>query len=57
MLDWRDMARGARLLGERVSVLAFPGGVHDLVLSRPHIREAVFSQLFAWVERVVALEA
>lgn len=57
VLDWRDIARGSRMLGERVTVLAFPGAMHDLVLSRPHIREEVFSQLFAWVERAVALEA
>jgi len=57
VLDWRDIARGSRMLGERVSVLAFPGAVHDLVLSRPHIREEVFRQLFAWAERAVALEA
>jgi alpha-beta hydrolase superfamily lysophospholipase len=57
VLDWRDIARWSRMLGERVSVLGFPGGVHDLVLSRPHIREEVFRQLFAWAERAVALEA
>lgn len=54
VLDWRDIARGSRMLGERVTVLAFPGGMHDLVLSRPHIREEVFRQLFAWAERAVA---
>ena len=29
-------------------VLPFPGGLHDLVLSRREIREEVFRQLFAW---------
>jgi alpha-beta hydrolase superfamily lysophospholipase len=48
VLDWRDIARWSRTLGSRVTVLAFPGGVHDLVLSRPHIREEVFRQLFSW---------
>jgi len=57
VLDWRDMAKWSRTLGENVSVLAFPGAMHDLVLSRPHIREEVFRQLFAWAERAVALEA
>jgi alpha-beta hydrolase superfamily lysophospholipase len=57
VLDWRDMAKWSRTLGERVTVMAFPGAVHDLVLSRPHIREEVFRQLFAWAERAVALEA
>jgi alpha-beta hydrolase superfamily lysophospholipase len=52
VLDWRDIARWSRTLGEDVTVLAFPGGLHDLVLSRPEIREAVFSQLFAWAVRL-----
>ena len=51
VLDWRDVARYARGLGPEVAVLAFPGGLHDLVLSRPEIREEVFRQLFAWAAR------
>jgi alpha-beta hydrolase superfamily lysophospholipase len=54
VLDWRHMARFARGLGPDVTVLAFPGGVHDLVLSRREIREEVFRQLFAWAARVPA---
>ena len=54
VLDWRHMARYARGLGPDVTVLAFPGGLHDLVLSRREVREAVFSQLFAWAARVPA---
>jgi alpha-beta hydrolase superfamily lysophospholipase len=57
VLDWRHIARWSRTLGEDVTVMAFPGAVHDLVLSRPHIREEVFRQLFAWAERAIALEA
>jgi alpha-beta hydrolase superfamily lysophospholipase len=52
VLDWRHMARYARGLGEEVTVLAFPGGLHDLVLSRAEIREEVFRQLFAWAARL-----
>ena len=51
VLDWRHIAKYSRLLGSRVSVLQFPGGVHDLVLSRPEVREEVFRQLFRWAER------
>jgi alpha-beta hydrolase superfamily lysophospholipase len=51
VLDWRHIARWGRTLGRKASVLAFPGGLHDLVLSRREIRDAVFSQLFAWAER------
>lgn len=48
ILDWHHIARWSRTLGPRVSVLQFPGGLHDLVLSRREIREEVFRQLFAW---------
>jgi len=49
VLDWKDIARWSRRLGGNVSVLAFPGGLHDLALSRGEIREEVFRQLFAWI--------
>jgi alpha-beta hydrolase superfamily lysophospholipase len=51
VLDWRQVARWSRTLGPHTTVLAFPGGLHDLVLSRAEIRSAVFSQLFAWAAR------
>jgi alpha-beta hydrolase superfamily lysophospholipase len=51
VLEWRQIARWSRTLGPDVTVLAFPGAQHDLTLSRPHIREEVFRQLFAWAER------
>lgn len=54
VLDWRHIARWSRGLGADVRVLAFPGAVHDLVLSRREIREEVFRQIFAWAERVAA---
>ena len=54
ILDWKQVASWSRNLGPNVSVLAFPGGLHDLVLSRREIRDAVFSQLFAWAERAAA---
>lgn len=48
VLDWRQIAKWSRTLGPKVTVLPFPGGLHDLVLSRPEVRDSVFSQLFAW---------
>ena len=54
ILDWRHIARWSRTLGHDATVLQFPGGLHDLVLSRGEIREEVFRQLFAWAERVSA---
>ncbi len=54
ILDWRHIARWSRALGPNVTVLQFPGALHDLVLSRREIREEVFSQLFAWAGRARA---
>ena len=54
VLDWKQVARWSRTLGNNVTVLAFPGGLHDLALSRSEIREALFSQLFAWAARSAA---
>jgi alpha-beta hydrolase superfamily lysophospholipase len=51
VLDWRTAARWSRTLGKDISALQFPGGLHDLVLSRREIRNEVFSQLFAWAAR------
>ena len=52
VLDWKQVASWSRTLGPQVTVLSFPGGLHDLVLSRAEIRDSVFSQLFAWTARV-----
>jgi alpha-beta hydrolase superfamily lysophospholipase len=51
ILDWRQVARWSRTLGPKIAVLEFPGGLHDLVLSRREIRNEVFEQLFAWTDR------
>ena len=51
VLDWKQVASWSRTLGSNVIVLPFPGGLHDLVLSRAEIRDSVFSQLFAWAAR------
>jgi len=48
ILDWRHMTRWGPGLGEDVALAAFPGGLHDLVLSRREIRDALFERLFAW---------
>jgi alpha-beta hydrolase superfamily lysophospholipase len=48
VLDWKQIARWSRTLGSNVTVLSFPGALHDLVLSRAQIRDAVFGALFAW---------
>ena len=57
VLNWRHIAKWSRLLGSKVTVMAFPGAWHDLILSPGRIREEVFTQLFAWAERAEALAA
>ncbi len=54
VLDWKKVARWSRTLGVNVGVLQFPGGLHDLVLSRAEVRESVFSHLFSWLARTEA---
>ena len=54
VLDWKQVARWSRTLGPNVSVLQFPGALHDLVLSRTEIREELFRQVFSWLDRKAA---
>jgi len=54
VLDWRQVARWSRTLGSNVAVQQFPGALHDLVLSRREVRDAVFEQLFAWAGNIRA---
>ncbi len=49
VLGWRDIAKWSPNLGKTVSVQQYPGGLHDLALSRQPIRESLFSSLFAWL--------
>jgi alpha-beta hydrolase superfamily lysophospholipase len=51
VLNWRDIERWSRTLGKDVTLCTFPGGFHDLTLSRKEIRSAVFDTLFEYVRR------
>lgn len=51
VLDWRDIVKWSPALGANVEAVRIPGGLHDLVLSAPDIRERVFSELFVWLAR------
>ena len=48
VLGWRDIAKWAPGIGKDVTVQQFPGGLHDLMLSKQEIREVVFANLFEW---------
>ena len=51
VLGWRSIAKWSPRLGKDISVQQYPGALHDMVLSRPAIREQIFSALFAWLGR------
>lgn len=50
VLGWRQIAKWTSGIGTDVTVLQFPGGLHDLVLSKAAIREDVFAKLFGWIK-------
>ncbi|OGX88135.1 hypothetical protein BEN47_09715 [Hymenobacter lapidarius] len=49
VLDVRDIHALAPRLGARIAVKAIAGGMHDLVLSVPPVREQVYREVFAWL--------
>ncbi|MEV4630105.1 alpha/beta hydrolase [Micromonospora sp. NPDC049523] len=49
VLNVADMARWAPMLGRHVTLVRFDGGLHDLTLSGPAVREQVFTELDRWV--------
>jgi len=50
VLDTADMVRFGPGIGARVTVVAVPDGIHDLVLSRPEVRARAFAEQFAWLQ-------
>ena len=48
------MARCAPRLGRHVTLARFDGGMHDLTLSGPAVREQVFAELGRWAEAFLA---
>ncbi|NYI41440.1 serine aminopeptidase domain-containing protein [Demequina lutea] len=54
VLDVAHIALMAPLLGERVTELVVPGGVHELSLSRDEPRAYYFQGVFEWLDSVAA---
>ena len=48
VLDVEQIARRATKLGRHVTIVKFDGGLHDLFLSRPAVREQVFDEVVRW---------
>jgi len=53
IIDADATARRAVMLGKLVTIARFPGGVHDLTLSEPPVREQVFSAMRRWMSAYV----
>ncbi len=49
VLDVKDIARYGRELGPHVTEFEVPEGLHDLVLSKPSSRAAVYAEMFRWL--------
>jgi alpha-beta hydrolase superfamily lysophospholipase len=49
VLDVDHIARWAPSLGQHVTIVRIDGGLHDLALSAPAVRERVFSELDRWL--------
>lgn len=54
VLDVEHMVRWAPRLGPHVTLVRFDGGLHDLTLSGPAVREQLFNELDRWSHAYVA---
>lgn len=52
VLDVNDINKYGRMLGPNVTVMRVRGGLHDLLLSAPVVRSAVYTAIFDWLKRV-----
>jgi alpha-beta hydrolase superfamily lysophospholipase len=53
VLDVPQIRQWAASVGPHVTYVAVDGAKHDVVLSRPHVREVVYSELDRWVTAYV----
>ncbi len=49
ILDVEAISRYGRRLGSDVTEVAFPGGLHDLALSRKKVREEMYRTMLVWL--------
>lgn len=53
VLDVNDIKKFGRELGPDVTCTKVIGGLHDLVLSAPEIREPLYRYIFSWLDRTL----
>ena len=49
VLDPADIRRYGCMLGPNVTCLKVNGGLHDLILSRPAVRNPLYRYIFHWL--------
>lgn len=49
VLDVKDIAKVAEKIQGHCSVISIDGGMHDLILSAPPVRDLVYAEVFAWL--------
>jgi alpha-beta hydrolase superfamily lysophospholipase len=54
VLNVEHMARWASHLGGHITVVRFDGGMHDLTLSGPEVRDRVFTEVDRWAQVYVS---
>lgn len=50
VLDVEDISRYGKRLGPLVTEITVKGGLHDLVLSKPEVRNALYDYMFGWLD-------
>ncbi len=53
VLDVRQIRRWSSRIGPRVTNVAVEGAMHDVVLSRPQVREVVYGEMDRWLQAYV----
>lgn len=53
VLNVKDISRIGRTLGLNVTEVTVPGGMHDLILSSLPVRNAVYDEIFSWLDKVL----
>jgi len=52
VLDVKDIQRYSRNIGPHTTVCIVPGGMHDLILSKPNVRNAVYREMLSWLSAI-----
>ncbi len=52
VLDVSDISKYGKRLGEEVTEVVVTDGLHDLILSRPDVRQDVYKTIFAWLSQL-----